>query len=341
MADELMVKIVIRKTVLEGSNDPQLLQRVATVYINGVEFRISAPPEAKGEALDWVSHFSVRQLVDANSEVEVHDELAHIALAATTEQLETEKHKLAEKAASISYSQDREFAKMAIDEARKSVSERDGRSHPLVGAVVVKDGKILATAHRGEVEGNHAEYTVLEKKLGDAALVGATVYTTLEPCTTRHHPKIPCAERLIERKVARVVIGMLDPNPDITGRGLRKLRTASIVTELFSHDLMAEVEELNREFSRNFDRRGAQSAPKIVDKWVNLGYEHKSGIAKSLNDEGFGLGWVSADKEAGMVEFEGWEYVLVDQPDGKKARLKIHDHPAIGGHLVLLKKRRS
>ena len=104
---------------------------------------------------------------------------------------------------------------------------------------------------------------------------------------------------------------------------------------------MAEVEELNREFTRNFDRGGTQSVPDIVDKWVNLGHEHKSGVAKKLNDEGFDLGWVSADKEAGKVEFEGWEYVLVDQNDGKTARLKIHDHPAIGGYLVLLKKRRS
>ena len=58
---------------------------------------------------------------------------------------------------------DRKFARLAIDEARKSVPENDGRPHPRVGAVVVKNGEVLATAHRGEGEGNHAEYIALEK----------------------------------------------------------------------------------------------------------------------------------------------------------------------------------
>jgi pyrimidine deaminase RibD-like protein len=144
------------------------------------------------------------------------------------------------------------FSRMAIDEARKSVAEPDGKSHPMVGAVVVKDRQVLSVAHRGEIgEGNHAEYVALEKKLTNVALAGATVYTTLEPCTTRTYPKVPCAERLIERKVARVVLGMLDPDERIRGLGQIKLRTAKIETQFFPPDLMAEVEELNRNFIRD------------------------------------------------------------------------------------------
>jgi pyrimidine deaminase RibD-like protein len=150
---------------------------------------------------------------------------------------------------SSSDSDDRRFARMAVDVARKSESENDGRPHPKVGAVVVKNGNLLCTAHRGEVLGNHAEFVALEKKLGDVALAGATVYTTLEPCTTRNHPKVPCAKRLAQRKIARVVIGMLDPDTRITGKGQRSLRQANIITDLFPHDLMAEVEEMNREFT--------------------------------------------------------------------------------------------
>jgi pyrimidine deaminase RibD-like protein len=152
-------------------------------------------------------------------------------------------------------SPDYQFARLAIDEARKSVSESDGRPHPKVGAVVVKNGRVLSTAHRGELAANHAEYIALEKKLSDEAVAGATVYTTLEPCTTRNHPKIPCAERLIERRVSRVVMGMLDPDTRITGRGQRKLRAAGIVTDFFPAGLMTEVEELNREFTRFCEQR--------------------------------------------------------------------------------------
>jgi pyrimidine deaminase RibD-like protein len=122
----------------------------------------------------------------------------------------------------------------------------------MVGAVVVKDGKVLSVAHRGEIaEGNHAEFVALERKLANVTLTGATVYTTLEPCTTRTHPKVPCAERLVERKVARVVLGMLDPDERIRGLGQMRLRTANIATQFFPTNLMSEVEELNREFARD------------------------------------------------------------------------------------------
>ena len=146
----------------------------------------------------------------------------------------------------------RKFCRMAIDQARKSISERDERVHPLVGVVVVNEGQVLSVAHRGEIaEGNHAEFVALEKKLPSHTLSGATVYTTLEPCTTRNHPKVPCAERLIERKIGRVVLGMLDPDERIRGLGQMKLRSANIATQFFPADLMAEVEELNRNFTRD------------------------------------------------------------------------------------------
>jgi pyrimidine deaminase RibD-like protein len=167
--------------------------------------------------------------------------------------------------------QDRRFARLAIEEARKSVSENDERVHPRVGAVVVKDGRVLSTAHRGEEPGNHAEFVALEKKLPDDAVAGATVYTTLEPCTTRNHPKIPCAERLVERKVGRVVIGMLDPDDRISGKGVRKLRKAGIETVLFPHDLAMEVEELNREFTRSCEQNvRTEVGPASMELWKEV-----------------------------------------------------------------------
>jgi pyrimidine deaminase RibD-like protein len=159
---------------------------------------------------------------------------------------------------------DYRFALMAVEEARKSVGE-DGRTHPKVGAVIVAGGQVLATAYRGEVPGCHAEYIALERKLADKSVAGATVYTTLEPCTERNHPKIPCAHRLVERKVQRVVIGSLDPNPVIRGHGQIILREANIITDFFPATLMAQVEELNREFIRVHRMKAGQPAAPSLD----------------------------------------------------------------------------
>jgi pyrimidine deaminase RibD-like protein len=164
---------------------------------------------------------------------------------------------------------DRKFARLAIEEARKSVPE-DERIHPRVGVVVVKDGRVLATAHRGEFPQCHGEFIALEKKLPDVSLAGSTVYTTLEPCTSRNHPKVPCATRLAERKVARVVIGMLDPDDRISGRGQRALRKAGIATGLFDHDLMTEIEELNRDFIREKEATEARQPRNWNSQWRDL-----------------------------------------------------------------------
>lgn len=155
---------------------------------------------------------------------------------------------------------DRTFMKLAIEEARKSKAE-DDRVHPMVGAVVVRGGQVIGKAHRGELgPGDHGEFTLLEKKLADATLAGSTVYVTLEPCTTRNHPKLCCARRLLERRVARVVIGMVDPDSRISGRGITMLRQGAVEIGHFYGDLAAEVEELNRHFIRSVAEREKEAA---------------------------------------------------------------------------------
>lgn len=158
----------------------------------------------------------------------------------------------------IDRERDRLYMQMAIDVSRRSQFE-DSKPRPYVGVVVVLPTGEVVTACRGELRpGQHAEYTALEEKLATEVVAGSTVYTTLEPCTSRNHPKIACAMRLAERKVRRVVIGMLDPNHRICGRGVRYLRSAGIDTELFLPELVPAIEDLNRAFIRAHEATGAE-----------------------------------------------------------------------------------
>ena len=107
--------------------------------------------------------------------------------------------------------------------------------HPLVGAVVVREGVVVGEGWY-EYDGvRHAEAIALEQA-GDAAR-GATLYTTLEPCS--HHGRTPpCADAVVAAGVARVVAGARDPNPLVDGRGIERIRADGIEVELLD-DLAA------------------------------------------------------------------------------------------------------
>ena len=100
--------------------------------------------------------------------------------------------------------------------------------NPLVGAVIVKNGKIIGEGYHARYGDLHAERNAI-KNLTESA-EGSTIYVTLEPCC--HHGKQPpCTEAILENKISRVVIGSRDPNPLVSGKGAAILRGAGVTVE--------------------------------------------------------------------------------------------------------------
>jgi diaminohydroxyphosphoribosylaminopyrimidine deaminase/5-amino-6-(5-phosphoribosylamino)uracil reductase len=115
----------------------------------------------------------------------------------------------------------------------------------MVGALLVKGGEIVGEGYHAKAGGPHAEIVALQQ--AEAKARGATLYINLEPCT--HYGKTPpCAPRVIEAEVKRVVIGMEDPNPRVKGRGIETLRQAGI--EVRIGVLKMECQRINEAFCK-------------------------------------------------------------------------------------------
>jgi len=140
---------------------------------------------------------------------------------------------------------DERYMRLALCQARKGLGRTS--PNPAVGAVVVRNGIILSKGWHKEAGGLHAEMQALAALPAKSCAEGATLYVTLEPCST-HGRTPPCTESIIAAKLARVVIGSIDVNPRHQGRGIEQLRNARI--EVTTAVLEKECRRLNVGFNR-------------------------------------------------------------------------------------------
>ena len=126
------------------------------------------------------------------------------------------------------YVTDQDYMKRAIELAKKG--EGWTNPNPMVGAVIVKDGRIIGEGYHARCGELHAERNAIASLTESAE--GATLYVTLEPCC--HYGKTPpCTAAILEQKIKKVVIGSRDPNPKVAGKG------ASVNTRLASTSMSA------------------------------------------------------------------------------------------------------
>lgn len=131
--------------------------------------------------------------------------------------------------------------------------------NPMVGAVIVKDGRVIGEGYHTCIGKLHAEREALAACTEDPR--GATIYVTLEPCS--HHGKQPpCADALIDKGIARVVVGSRDPNPKVAGKGNARLRAAGI--EVIEDFMKEECDAVNPVFLKYIERKTPYVAMKYA-----------------------------------------------------------------------------
>ena len=133
------------------------------------------------------------------------------------------------------------YMQQALELSKKGIGYTN--PNPLVGAVIVKEGRIIGEGYHKYLGGPHAEIQAFQNAIED--VYGATMYITLEPCS--HYGRTPpCAQAIIKNKIAKVVVAMTDPNPLVAGKGIQMLRESGI--EVITDVLKDEAMKINEIF---------------------------------------------------------------------------------------------
>lgn len=155
------------------------------------------------------------------------------------------------------FSTDERFMVEALKLAKRGLGHTN--PNPMVGAVIVKNGKIIARGYHKKVGGPHAEIEALCS--AKASVKGATLYCNLEPCS--HYGRTPpCVDAVIKAGISRVVCSTRDPNPKVCGRGILKLRQAGIAVSVGPQEKKAKV--LNETFFTFHEKKRPFAAIKFA-----------------------------------------------------------------------------
>lgn len=215
---------------------------------------------------------------------------------------------------------DEAYMRRAIELAKRGLGFTN--PNPLVGAVIVKDDRIIGEGYHAKYGELHAERNAIASLTESAE--GATIYVTLEPCC--HYGKTPpCTEAIIENKIARVVIGSRDPNPKVSGKGAAILREAGITVE--EDFLRSECDSLNDVFFHYITNK----TPYVVAKYAMTA---DGKIATTIGESK----WISTEESRRLVQkmrasymgiMAGIGTVLADDPmlnariDGARNPIRI------------------
>lgn len=169
----------------------------------------------------------------------------------------------------------RALMEQAVEVMRQSIAEprSDGKASPKVGAVLVKPDGSIQTACRGELRhGDHAEFTLLERKNRGENLTGSILFATLEPCApgARRDPKMGCAERIVLARVSDVYVGIADPDPTVDRKGIKFLEEKGIKVHMFDRDLQEIITRENQAFIDQALERAAEVEKKPKEVKLSL-----------------------------------------------------------------------
>jgi len=169
----------------------------------------------------------------------------------------------------------KEYMKLAVEVMKKSIPEGNKNNpSPYVGAVLVFPDGTIDTAYRGEFrEGDHAEYTLLDKKHRHKALDGCWLFATLEPCApgARNAPKVSCAQRITNARISDVWFGIEDKNPTVDHAGIDHLLEHGVKVHQFLPEFHKEIEDVNAEFMKwaNMKNKEAKANKVTSAKYLN------------------------------------------------------------------------